>query len=200
MGVVKPDSSIITSLMNSDWSLLKHLWDKINIYWDNMADIFQCIFLKENVWLSIRISLKFVPKGSTNNITALVQIMAWHRPGEKLLAEPMMVRLSMHIWVTLLQWVIKINHSFTHTFSAVQPPLFPLPSPSPSPSPSPTPTPSHLHLIPHPPLPLLPLPLLPLPLPLPPLPSPSPSPSPLSLFTSPSPSPSPPFLPFSASL
>ena len=167
MGVVKPDSSIIISLMNSDWSLLKHSWDKINIYWDNMADIFQCIFLKENVWPSIRISLKFVPKGSTNNIPALVQIMAWHRPGEKPLAEPMMVRLSMPIWVTLLQWVIKINYSFTHTFSAVQPPL-PLPSSLSLSSPSPSP----------PPPPPLPLPLLPLPPPPPPLPlSSSPSPS-----------------------
>ena len=28
--------------------------------------------------ISIKISLKFVPKGPINNITALVQIMAWH--------------------------------------------------------------------------------------------------------------------------
>ena len=32
---------------------------------------------------SIEISLKFVPKGLINNILALVQIMAWRRPGEK---------------------------------------------------------------------------------------------------------------------
>ena len=34
-------------------------------------DIFKRIFLNENVWISIEISLKFVPKGSINNILAL---------------------------------------------------------------------------------------------------------------------------------
>ena len=42
-------------------------------------DIFNCIFLNENVRISIKISLKFVPKGPINNIPALVQIMAWRR-------------------------------------------------------------------------------------------------------------------------
>ena len=46
-------------------------------------DIFKCIFLNENVCILIKISLKFVPKGPINNIPALVQIMAWHRPGDK---------------------------------------------------------------------------------------------------------------------
>ena len=35
-------------------------------------DIFKCIFLKENVWIPIKISLKFVPKSPINNIPALV--------------------------------------------------------------------------------------------------------------------------------
>ena len=34
-------------------------------------DIFKCIFLNENVLISIKISLKFVPKGQINNIPAL---------------------------------------------------------------------------------------------------------------------------------
>ena len=68
-------------------------------------DILKCIFLNENVWISIEISLKFVPKGPINNITALVQIMAWHRPGDKPISEPMMVRLPTHICVTQPQWV-----------------------------------------------------------------------------------------------
>ena len=37
----------------------------------------------ENVRISISISLKFVPEGPINNIPALVQIMAWRRPGHK---------------------------------------------------------------------------------------------------------------------
>ena len=38
-------------------------------------NIFKCIFLDENVWISLKISLKFVPKGPINNIPALLQIM-----------------------------------------------------------------------------------------------------------------------------
>ena len=52
-------------------------------------DIFQCIFLNENAWISIMISLKFVPKGPINNMPALVRIMAWRRLGDKPLPEPM---------------------------------------------------------------------------------------------------------------
>ena len=39
--------------------------------------------------------------GRINNIPALVQIMAWHHPGDKPLCEPMMVRLLMHIYASL---------------------------------------------------------------------------------------------------
>ena len=43
-------------------------------------NIFKCIFFNENIWTSIKISLRFVTKGPINNIPALVQIMAWRRP------------------------------------------------------------------------------------------------------------------------
>ena len=68
-------------------------------------DIFRSIFLNENVWIPIKISLKFVPQGPINNIQALVQIMAWRRPGDKPLSGPLMVRLPTHICVTRPQWV-----------------------------------------------------------------------------------------------
>ena len=42
-------------------------------------DIFKCISLIANAWISIDISLKFVPKCPINYILALVQIMAWRR-------------------------------------------------------------------------------------------------------------------------
>ena len=73
-------------------------------------DIFKCIFLNENVWIAIRISLKFVPKVLINNITSLVQIMAWRRPGNKPFSEPMMIHLRTHICVTRPQWV-KMRYS-----------------------------------------------------------------------------------------
>ena len=73
-------------------------------------DIFKCTFLNENAWISIKISLKFVPKGPMNKIPALVQIMAWHRSGDEPLSEPMMVSLLMHICVTGSQWVKIIKY------------------------------------------------------------------------------------------
>ena len=68
-------------------------------------DIFNRIFVNEDVTISIKFSLKFVPKGPINNIPALVQIMAWRRPGDKPSSEPVMVSLLMHICVTQPQWV-----------------------------------------------------------------------------------------------
>ena len=67
--------------------------------------ILKCILVNENVWIPIKISLKFVPKGAINNIPALVQIMTWRGAGDKPLSEPMMVSLPMHICVTRPQWV-----------------------------------------------------------------------------------------------
>ena len=63
-------------------------------------DIFKCIFLNENVSIAIKISLKFVAKDPINHIPALVQIMAWRRPGDKPLSEPTMISLPTHICVT----------------------------------------------------------------------------------------------------
>ena len=68
-------------------------------------DTFKRIFLNENVKISLKISLKFAPEGPINNIPALVQIMAWRRPGDKPLSEPMVIRLPTHICVTRPQWV-----------------------------------------------------------------------------------------------
>ena len=62
-------------------------------------DTLKCIFLNKNVRLLIKISLKFVPKGPINNIPALVQVMAWHWPGDKPLSEPMMASLLMNIYI-----------------------------------------------------------------------------------------------------
>ena len=81
-------------------------------------DIFKWIFLNENVWISINISLKFVPRGSINNIPTLVQVMAWRRPGDKPLSGPMMVRLPTHICVARPQWVkLPLHHEERHHFT-----------------------------------------------------------------------------------
>ena len=72
---------------------------------DLTDDTFKSIFLNENVRISIQISLKLVPQSPINNTTALVQIMAWLRPGDKPLSEPRLVSLLTHICVTRRQWV-----------------------------------------------------------------------------------------------
>ena len=88
--------------------------------WHFADDIFKCIFFNENVWISIKISLNFVPMGPTNNIPALVRTMAWRRPGDKPLSEPVMVSLLTHMnaWHGLneLIWITKHENVFAFSF------------------------------------------------------------------------------------
>ena len=68
-------------------------------------DIFNCIFLDENVWISIKIRWSLF----LNNIPALVQAMASRWPGDRPLSELMMVSLLMHICVTQPQFSLDMN-------------------------------------------------------------------------------------------
>ena len=70
------------------------------------------------MWISLKIPLKFVPKGPINNIPALVQIMAWRRPGDKPLSEPMLVFVPTHICVTRPQWVKYLEKNYRSTESS----------------------------------------------------------------------------------
>ena len=65
-------------------------------------DTLKRIFLNENVRIAIKISL---------NVPALVQLMAWHRPGDKSLSKPMVVKLPTHICVILPQCVNSLRPS-----------------------------------------------------------------------------------------
>ena len=82
-------------------------------------NIFKSIFLNENVWISIKISLKFVPRCPITNSPALVQIMAWYRPGDKPLSEPMMVSLPTHICITWPKWVNSFRPILTTIITAI---------------------------------------------------------------------------------
>ena len=92
-------------------SLLTHVWPAFNTLRPRRSeqhfadDIFKRIFFNESVWISIKISLKFVPKGPINKIPALFQIMASRRPGDKPLSEAMLVSLLTHKCVTRPQCV-----------------------------------------------------------------------------------------------
>ena len=69
-------------------------------------DIFKCIFLSENVWISFKISLKYVPNVWINNIPAMVQKMAPSRRQAIIWTNiAMMVSLLIHICITRSQWV-----------------------------------------------------------------------------------------------
>ena len=65
-------------------------------------DVFKFIFLNENVWILIKISLRFVLRVKW---TALVQIIGWRHQGDKPLFERMMVSLPMQLCVTWPRWV-----------------------------------------------------------------------------------------------
>ena len=82
-------------------------------------DLFKCIFLNENAWISLAFSLKFVPKVQINNNPSFVQIMAWRRSGDRPLSEPMMISLLTHICVTRPQWVNSEGKS-----NMIQQPIF----------------------------------------------------------------------------
>ena len=99
-------NSIMMSQLITCWILFNTL--RLRRNGCHFADnLFKCIFLNENVWIPIKISLKFAPKGPINNFTALVRIMAWGCPGDKPLFEPMTVSLPTHICFTQPQWVKK---------------------------------------------------------------------------------------------
>ena len=56
-------------------------------------DIFKSIF-NESVWISITISLKFIPKGQIDYNSALFQEKVWHRTGEKALPKSMLTQFT----------------------------------------------------------------------------------------------------------
>ena len=102
------------------------VWETTSFFlWDILTDdIFKWIFLNEIIWTAMKIPLKFVARGSNNNIPALVQIMAWRRAGGKPLSEPMVVRLPTHICVTRPQWVnISMPNCTDFNGGLAQPPL-----------------------------------------------------------------------------
>ena len=72
-----------------------------------LQTFFKCIFSNKNVWISIKISMKFIPEVPINIIPALVQIMAWCRRffRRQAIIWTMMVSLPTNIRVTRPQWV-----------------------------------------------------------------------------------------------
>ena len=69
---------------------------------DKMATISKMPLLNAFSWMKM---LEFRHKAPINNISALVAIMTWCRPGDKPLSVQVMIRSPTHIFVTPPQWV-----------------------------------------------------------------------------------------------
>ena len=93
--------------------IVLHKFQMVSLYWfsplfiphlthlllDKMAavitdDMFKCIFMNKKFSTLIWISLRFVPKGSIDNKSALVQVMAWRLTGNKPLPEQWWTRTT----------------------------------------------------------------------------------------------------------
>ena len=57
-------------------------------------DRFKCNFMNEKCSILIQMSLKFVPKGSMDSKSVLIQVIAWRRKGDKPLSEPMLTQFT----------------------------------------------------------------------------------------------------------
>ena len=80
-------------------------------------DVFKCIFLNENIWISLKISLEFVPKVPVSNIPALVQIeVGAVKATSHYLNQVCLVYWCIYIYVTRPQW-----STWTSTLSPAQP-------------------------------------------------------------------------------
>ena len=78
-----------------------HMWQGmgylfLTLHLDKMAAVYnlKCIFLNENDTITIKISLKSVPRSPIDNKPALVQVMAWRQTGDKPLTEPMLTQFT----------------------------------------------------------------------------------------------------------
>ena len=68
-------------------------------------DIFKRIFFNENDWMSIKISLKFIPEGPIDNKSVLVQVMAWCRQATSHYLNQCWPSFLTHICGTRGRWV-----------------------------------------------------------------------------------------------
>ena len=56
--------------------------------------IYTCIFLNENIGISLKSLIKFISKVSVDNSSVLVQVMTWSQTEDKPLPKPMMTQLN----------------------------------------------------------------------------------------------------------
>ena len=88
----------------SPYGVSRPQWVNSTIFPTPFSKAFSWMKMYEFLW---KISQNFVPLSPINNNPALVQIMAWRRPGDKPLSEPIMVSLLRHTGICVTQplWV-----------------------------------------------------------------------------------------------
>ena len=93
-GILKIQFYVIVSSKRYSWYIV----DVTHLPMDKMTTIYHTryskVFSWMKKWFSIQISLKFVPLGPTDKKSALVQVMAWRRTGNKPLPEPIPTQVT----------------------------------------------------------------------------------------------------------
>ena len=89
---------------------------------EKTAAISQTTFWNAFSWMKmyefcIRFHWIVFPRIQLTSIPTLVQIIAWRRPGDKQLSEPMMVSLLTHICITQPQWVKQMIYHYQYVFN-----------------------------------------------------------------------------------
>ena len=91
---------------------LTQIYHQLLTHWGRDA-IWQITFSNEFSWMTMN---EFRLGFHRINIPALIQIYAWHRPGDKTLSVPILVRLPTRICVTWSQlfkiWISYYSHGF----------------------------------------------------------------------------------------
>ena len=78
---------IVPSFIHEEHKVILRHWDRDETDAILQTALSNAFLLNENLLISMKFSLKVIPKGPIKNIPALVQIMAWRRPDDKPLSE-----------------------------------------------------------------------------------------------------------------
>ena len=87
--------------------------------WHMTDDIIKCIFLNENILISIKISIFFL-KGQFDIKPESIQVMTWRWLSDKSLSEPVMIQYMpcLHVaWRIYLTWPILVQLMTCPSFS-----------------------------------------------------------------------------------
>ena len=68
----------VAAILQTFWNAFTSMSMWLLAKWLPFSRLLKCFYFSDKVWISIKISLKFVPMGSMKNMPTLFRIMAWH--------------------------------------------------------------------------------------------------------------------------